>query len=111
MGYRGEWGYGRFFKGDTYMCGEWEEKEMSREEPAIEEKPSSLIAMANDLVEMQNRTLAMLEEILGPQPASESEGAQENPRSSLSELKVLLARALRNAKDTSIEVGRICNTV
>ncbi len=74
------------------------------------EKPASLIALANDIRETQEKVHNVLETILGPQPVSESR-KEEKPCGNLDELRILLGETLRNAKEILTQVNRISNII
>ena len=72
-------------------------------------KPSSLIALANDLREMQEETIEALEVLLGPQPVADSEN--EKPCGSLIELRSLLVEILGNSKNILVKAKCISNII
>ncbi len=105
----------------TELCNKWEKrpylyaplpvdwsKEMSDE--CCETKPPSLICLANDLRETQEKTDSALEVICGPSPIPEDR-VGEKPHGNLDELRILLIEMLGNAKSILDRVARISNAI
>ena len=79
---------------------------MSNENMRAEEEPEGMISMAREIVELQARTRAMLQELVdGPQTADAA--IKEPPASKLDDLHELLASALSSGTAIVVLAHRI----